>query len=156
MSSRLFTEIREKLGLVYSISAEPIGHMDSGFFGIQAASGHTQATRTLNETVKVLHDFCEKGPSKEELDIARENLAGGFILSLESASTRMGRLARNELYFGYQTKIEDAVKGIESVKAKDVLRVARETFSADRMLMTVLGKRSALKGVNVKLLDKKW
>ncbi len=48
------------------------------------------------------------------------------------------------------------MKGIESVKAKDVLRVARETFSADRMLMTVLGKRSALKGVNVKLLDKKW
>ncbi len=156
MSSRLFTEIREKLGLVYSISAEHIGHMDSGFFGIQAASSHAQAPRTLNETVKVLHDFCEKGPSKEELEIAKENLAGGFILSLESASTRMGRLARNELYFGYQTKIEDAVKGIESVKARDVLKVARETFSADRMLMTVLGRKSALKGVSVKPLEKIW
>jgi len=156
MSSRLFTEIREKLGLVYSISAEHIGHMDSGFFGIQAASSHAQAARTLNETIKVLSDFCAKGPSREEFDIAKENLAGGFILSLESASTRMGRLARNELYFGRQSKIEDAVKSIEGVKAGDVLRVARETFSAGRMLLTVLGRKSALKGVDLRPLEKKW
>jgi predicted Zn-dependent peptidase len=156
MSSRLFTEIREKLGLVYSISAEHIGHMDNGFFGIQAASGHSQAAKTVRETIKVLADFCEKGPSKEELDIARENLIGGFILSLESASTRMGRLARNELYFGGQLEIEEAVKGIEKVSAKGILKTARQTFAAERMLTTVLGKKSALKGVSLKPLERRW
>jgi predicted Zn-dependent peptidase len=156
MSSRLFTEIREKLGLVYSISSEHIGHQDSGFFGIQAASGHSQAAKTVRETIKVLTDFCAKGPSKEELDIAKENLTGGFILSLESASGRMGRLARNELYFGGQTKIEDAIKGIEKVSSKDILKTARKTFSADKALLTVLGKKSALKGVSLSPLEKKW
>ena len=156
MSSRLFTEIREKLGLVYSISAEPIGSQDTGIFGIQAASGHKQAGRTINETIKVLYDFCKTGPSEEELEIAKENLTGGFILSLESASARMGRLARNELYFESQPSVESAIKGIEKVTSKNVVKMARKTFTADKLLLVVLGKKSAIKDLNLKPLEEKW
>lgn len=156
MSSRLFTEIREKLGLVYSISAEHIGSLDTGIFGIQAASSHKQAGRTIKETIRVLHDFCEKGPSEEELEIARENLVGGFILSLESASARMGRLARNELYLGKQLDVEEAIREIEKVSLDNVLKAARRTFDANKLMLTVLGQKSAIKDLDPKPLEAKW
>ncbi|MCX7830872.1 MAG: insulinase family protein, partial [Acidobacteria bacterium] len=156
MSSRLFTEIREKLGLVYSISSEHIGQYDGGIFAVQAASSHEAAPRTVQETIKVLYDFCQKGASKEEIDIAKENLIGGLILSLESTSSRMGRIARNELYFGKQLDVKEAISGIEKVSSSKLLSIARETFNPKKMNVAILGRKNALKGVDFSVLDKKW
>lgn len=156
MSSRLFTEIREKLGLVYSISSEHIGQYDSGIFAVQAASSNEAAPRTLQETIKVLYDFCKNGPSKEEIEIAKENLIGGLILSLESTSARMGRIARNELYFGRQFDVKEAINGIESVSSSKLTSIARETFNPKKMNVTILGRKSALKGVDFSVLERKW
>jgi predicted Zn-dependent peptidase len=156
MSSRLFTEIREKLGLVYSISSEFIGQYDGGIFAIQAASSHDAAPKTVQETIKVLHDFCQSGPSKEEIEIAKENLIGGLILSLESTSSRMGRIARNELYFGRQFDVKEAISGVEKVSSSKIIDLARKTFNPKRMNVVILGRKNALKGVDFSILERKW
>ncbi len=153
MSSRLFTEIREKRGLVYSISAEHAGYQDAGLFGIQAAAGHRQAGRTLNEIVKVLADLCRNGVTEDELDVARENLLGGTILSLESPSSRMGRLARNELYFGRQRPVGESLEGLKRVTAAQLVRAARSLFRRRNLLVGVLGKPAALEHLDLSLLE---
>jgi predicted Zn-dependent peptidase len=155
MSSRLFTEIREKQGLVYSISAEHSGFTDAGMFGVSAATGHPQAAKTLRETLRVLGEVASKGPGADELEVAKENLLGGMILSMESASARMGRLARNELYLGRQTPLQGILDGVARVTAKDVRAMARRLFRPEAALVAVLGKPSATKGLDLSLLERK-
>jgi predicted Zn-dependent peptidase len=146
MSSRLFTEIREKRGLVYSISAEHLGFTDTGLLSIQAATSHSKAEATVRETIDVLKDVIENGLSEEEIEIAKDNLIGGMILSLESPAARMGRLARNELYFGEQRSAKEMIDGIGRVTAKRAAREARRLFTADNALVCVMGRSSTLKG----------
>lgn len=153
MSSRLFTEIREKRGLVYSISAEHAGYKDAGIFGVQAAASHATAARTLKETLKVLADVAHHGVTAEEMEIAKDNLLGGVILSMESASSRMGRLARNELFFGEQRSVKESVDGIKKVTAKAMVAQARELFRSENALVTIMGRESALKNLDLSVLD---
>lgn len=153
MSSRLFTEIREKRGLVYSISAEHAGYKDAGIFGVQAAASHATAARTLKETLKVLADVAHQGVTEEEMEIAKDNLLGGVILSMESASSRMGRLARNELFFGEQRSVRESVEGIKKVTAKAMVAQARALFRPENALVTIMGRESALKNLDLSVLD---
>jgi predicted Zn-dependent peptidase len=155
MSSRLFTEIREKRGLVYSISAEHMSMKDTGILTIQAATSHSKARRTISETLKVLRDLALKGPTPEDLQIAKDNLLGGMILSLESPSARMGRLARNELYFGHQRPVDEMIRGIEKVNAKAIHAKARDVFRLPNALVTVLGHESALAENALEILEAK-
>lgn len=153
MSSRLFTEIREKLGLVYSISAEHAGYTDGGLFGIQAAASHATAGKTVRETLKVLGDLTRDGVTEEELEIAKDNLLGGIILSLESPSSRMGRLARNELFFGHQRKIKESLDGIARVTPRTITAHARRLFHGENALVAVMGRESVVKGLDLSMLD---
>ena len=153
MSSRLFTEIREKRGLVYSISAEHAGYRDAGIFGVQAAASHATAAKTLLETLKVLADVAHRGILPQELEIAKDNLLGGAILSMESASSRMGRLARNELYFGRQWPVREALSGIQRVTAKALVEQARALFRPGSALVAVMGRQSALKDLDLGVLE---
>ncbi len=155
MSSRLFTEIREKRGLVYSISAEHSGFSDAGLFGIQAATGHKQAGQTLNEIIKVLGDLIRDGAGSEELEVARENLLGGTILSLESPSSRMGRLARNELFYGRQRPVKESLESLRRITRKDVLGLARDLFREENLLVAVMGKQSSIENLDLSPLKGK-
>lgn len=146
MSSRLFTEIREKRGFVYSINAEHSGFTDAGLFIINAAASHAKARRTVSETVRVLRNILEEGFSEEEISIAKENLIGGQILGMESPAARMGLLIRNEVFFGCQ---KDPMKYLDTVKRVTSLQVrslARKVFRRDSALLCILGRRSSLAG----------
>ncbi len=155
MSSRLFTEIRERRGLVYSISAEHMSFMDAGIFVVQAATSHDKAARTLRETLTVLADLAKDGVGEEELTVAKENLLGGLILSLESPSSRMGRLARNELYFSRQRPVTEMIRGVERTDERILHKLARRIFRPERALIGVLGRESAVKGAPLSILDGK-
>jgi len=148
MSSRLFTELREKHGLVYSVSAEHAGFSDGGIIGINAACAHRQAERTIREIFRVLRGVLEGGIRREELSIAKENLLGGLILSMESPSARMGRLARNEVFFGRQLSIASSLKGIRSVGRGAVVEAARTFLRRDRLLAATLGTGGVLDGLD--------
>ena len=154
MSSRLFTEIREKRGLVYSISAEHLSLKDGGLFTVQAATSHGKARKTIRESLGVLRELALNGPTAEDLQIAKDNLLGGIILSLESPSARMGRLARNELYFGVQRPVMEMVRGVKGVNAVAIHQMARATFTAGNALLCVLGRDSAVQERDLELLEK--
>ena len=123
MSSRLFQEIREKRGLVYSIYSFVSCYHDSGIFGIYAGTGEDEA----KELIPVICDEIQNignGIKEHEIDRARAQLKSATLMSLESTSSRCEQLARQLMIFKRPLPIEEIVEKIESVTTSDVQNAA--------------------------------
>ena len=114
MSSRLFQEMREKRGLVYSIHSFAHGYRDGGLFGIYAGTGEEEAA----ELVPVLCDEAigsTTGFTPVELARAKAQMKAGLLMSLESTSARCEQLAQHLLIHGTPFDPADIVRRIEAV-----------------------------------------
>jgi predicted Zn-dependent peptidase len=129
MSSRLFQEIREKRGLVYSIYAFTAPYRDSGLFGIYAGTGESEAEEllpvTLDELAKV-----QEGITSEELARARAQVRAGLLMSMESTGSRCEQIARQLQVFGRIVPMAETLGRIAAVTEADVRRAARSIFRA--------------------------
>jgi predicted Zn-dependent peptidase len=127
MSSRLFQEIREKRGLVYSIYSFTSPAKDGGLFGIYAGTGESEAAElmpvTLGELAKVQHAI-----TSAELNRARAQLKAGLLMSLESTGSRCEQLARQWQIFGRVIPASETVQKIEAVTEADIRAVAAKIF----------------------------
>ncbi len=129
MSSRLFQEVREKRGLVYSIYSFTAPALDGGLFGIYAGTGEDGAKElvpvTLDELRRVQHDVTEV-----ELSRARAQVKAGLLMSLESTGSRCEQLARQLQVFGRIVPTQETVARINAVSIADVQRAAARQFRA--------------------------
>jgi predicted Zn-dependent peptidase len=136
MSSRLFQEIREKRGLVYSIYSFTAPARDGGLFGIYAGTGESEAAElmpvTLEELAKVQHDV-----TGAELNRARAQLKAGLLMSLESTGSRCEQVARQWQIFGRIIPAAETVAKIEAVTEQDVREVAAKIFRTRPTLATI-------------------
>ncbi len=139
MSSRLFQEIRENRGLAYSVYSFQSAYVDSGLLGIYVGSSPENLYQVIDLLVNILSELKQKEVSREDLSIAKEQLKGNLLLSTESTSNRMSKLAMNEIYFGKQLEIEDAIKRIDKVTAKDVMEISEDLFQNEHLHITILG-----------------
>ena len=139
MSSRLFQEVREKRGRVYSIYSFLSAFLDCGYFGIYAGTSPDWVDEvievSLNEIAKVAHE----GLKNEELARAKSQLKGNMLLGMESTDSRMNRLARNEIYFRRDIPLEEIAREIEAVGNEQVIELASSCFKPDRMGLVMLG-----------------
>ena len=129
MSSRLFQEVREKRGLVYSIYAFKSAHTDSGIFGIYAGTAPDQ----VSQLVPVVCDELVKATdslTNEEIERSRIQLKAGLMMGLESTTARCEHLAQQILNFGKLISIQEIVAKIDAVNKDDLYRVAQEIFSS--------------------------
>ena len=137
MSSRLFQEVREQRGLVYSIYSFPTSFADSGVFGIYAGTGEKEIEEVVplvcNEVRRLADDVTE-----QEVARARAQLKASILMSLESTSARCEQLARQLIVFERPLPIDEIVSRIEDVKARDVAGAARRLASGP-MTLTALG-----------------
>ncbi|GGD67921.1 M16 family metallopeptidase [Paenibacillus nasutitermitis] len=129
MSSRLFQEIREKRGLAYSVYSYHTSYADSGLFTIYAGTAPKQTKDVLDLTLEQLHDLASKGLSDSELHRGKEQLKGSLILSLESTSSRMNRLGKNELMLGRHYTLDEMLSRIDSVQMSDIQAVTKRMLS---------------------------
>ncbi len=83
--------------------------------------------------------------SDAELQRAKDHLKGSLMLNLESTSSRMSHLARQEIYFDRQFGLDETLQGIERVTAADVQRVANDLFRDGSLAATVLGNVNGLR-----------
>jgi predicted Zn-dependent peptidase len=142
MSSRLFQNIREKRGLVYSISSGVSAYADTGVFTIYAATSLDSVREVLRLTVDEVRRMVDDRLPDDELRRAKEHIKGSLLLSLEGTVSRMSHLVRQELYLGRQVTLDEIAEGIEAVTADDVQKVARRYLSG-QLAASVLG---SLKG----------
>jgi predicted Zn-dependent peptidase len=139
MASRLFQEIREKRGLVYSVYSTHNTYRGGGLFTVSASTRPSNASEVLGLIHGELARLIESGVTAEEMDRAKEHLKGGMLLSLESMSTRMLRLGRTELVAGRTIPPSEVVAKIEAVTKEQVDAIARSTFARGRLALTVVG-----------------
>ena len=136
MSSRLFQEIREKRGLVYSIYSFASPFKDGGLFGIYAGTGESEAAELmpvmLQELGKVQGDISEK-----ELNRARAQLKASLLMSQESTGSRCEQLARQIQTFNRVISTEETLAKINAVTEADIRRAAARHFRAKPTLATV-------------------
>jgi predicted Zn-dependent peptidase len=138
MSSRLFQNVREKRGLVYSISSGVASYSDAGALTVYAGTSLESLDEVVRLTVDELRRMREEPVPAEELRRAKDHLKGSLMLSLENTSSRMNHMARQEIYFGRQFTLDEILERIESVSAEDVLGVAGQIFKGE-LAMSVLG-----------------
>jgi predicted Zn-dependent peptidase len=139
MSSRLFQNIREKQGLAYAVYSELAMYHDTGCMAIYAGTAVETASQVIQSIVKELRDVKENLVPAEELRRAKDNLKGSFMLGLESTSSRMSNLARQELHFQRFFSLDEMIEKIEAVTAQQIRDIAREFFHSKNMTLAVLG-----------------
>jgi predicted Zn-dependent peptidase len=138
MSSRLFQNVREKRGLVYSISSGLTAYSDTGLLSVYAGTSLASAPEVIRLTLEEIRRLVGERVPDDELRRARDHIKGGLVLSLESTGARMSHLARQEMYFGRQLPLGELLGSIEAVTADDVQRSAAQIFEG-RLAATVLG-----------------
>jgi len=139
MSSRLFQNIREKRGLAYAVFSEITPYSDAGMLTVYAGTAKETVGQVLDLTIDEFRSMKESPVTDEELRRAKNHLKGSLMLSLESTSSRMSNLARQELYFGRFYSLDEILASIEAVSREDVQVLAREFFRTERISATVLG-----------------
>ncbi|NKX56075.1 M16 family metallopeptidase [Arthrobacter mobilis] len=138
MSSRLFQEVREKRGLVYSTYSFSGSYADAGYFGMYAGCSPSKTRQVVELLGAELDRLAADGISAEELRKAVGQLSGGIVLSLEDSGSRMSRLGRAELVSGEFLDADESLARIRAVTAEQVQELARELAGAPRTI-TVVG-----------------
>ena len=139
MSSRLFQNIREKQGLAYAVFSELTPYSDTGMLSVYAGTGKETLGRVLDLTIAEFRAMKESPVTQEELLRAKNHLKGSLMLSLESTSSRMSNLARQELYFHRFSSLDEILASIEAVTREEVQTLAQEFFKPEQIAATVLG-----------------
>ncbi len=145
MSSHLFQNIREKRGLVYSVFSSLSSFHDAGCLSVYAGTSADKARQVIDLTLQEFGELKSHSISQEELQRAKAYLKGSLLLSLESSSSRMGNIARQEMYFGRYISMDEIARSVDSVTAEQVQSVAQEFFQPERLAITVLGPVQNLK-----------
>jgi predicted Zn-dependent peptidase len=139
MSSRLFQSIREKRGLVYSIYAFHDFFKDTGVFGVYFGTGPQQAVQASDLVFEELRKVKKRRLDSHLLHDVKNQIKGNLILSMESTSNRMHRIARHEIFVQQYIPFEQTMASIDRVTAGDILDFANETFTPETISVSMLG-----------------
>lgn len=151
MSSRIFQEVREKKGLVYSIYSFVSNYSNTGIFSIYAGMSYNQAEDALRTILKEMISIKSGNISDEEFNRAKQQIKGNYILGLESTSSRMSSIGRRELLYNEIQYPEEVIESINNVKKEDVLNVAVELFDIDSLSITFTGNLNKNKDIEDKI-----
>jgi predicted Zn-dependent peptidase len=151
MSSRLFQHIREDRGLAYAVWSGLMTHSDAGALTVYAGCAVEKVNEVVALTLDELRGLRTTPVPDDELRRAKDHLKGSLMLSLESTSSRMSQLARQELFFARQFTLDETLQAIEDVSAEAVQRVASDLFHDGAAVATVVGPALA-SGITVEQL----
>jgi len=138
MSSRLFLNIREKLGLAYDVHSFTQKHRDTGYLGVYLGVDPSRAVKAVEAAIVELREMAAKELADDELERAKEFTKGRLRLELETTNGVAFWLTYQQLVMGEIRTIEDELAMVDAVSAADVRRVAGEILSGP-MQMAVIG-----------------
>jgi predicted Zn-dependent peptidase len=139
MSSRLFQEIREQRGLVYSVYSFQAAYRRAGLFGVYAGTSPENVQPCIDVILEQFARARNQPIDASEFALAKEHIKGNLTLSLESTSSRMIRLGRNEFALGRQVSPEEIEQRIDAVTPEDVQQLARELLLDENLGLCIIG-----------------
>jgi predicted Zn-dependent peptidase len=129
MSSRLFQEVREKRGLVYSIYSYASAHADGGQFGIYAGTDPERINELLPVIAEELHKAAQD-VTEDELKRAKAQLRASLFMAQESTGARAEKMAYNQLVYNRMVPNEEIINRIDAISREDMVRLMRGILSA--------------------------
>lgn len=137
MSSRLFQEVREKRGLVYTVYSFGQQFQDAGMAGVYAGCSPKNLDQVTQVITDVLDEVALNGITKAELAKAKGQVSGGMVLGLEDTSSRMSRIARSEMNHGYVPSVSQVLERISAVTLEEVHALAHHLWLQERLTAVV-------------------
>jgi predicted Zn-dependent peptidase len=141
MSSRLFSEIRDRLGLAYGISSFVEHYLDSGSLTVAASVDRNnleQAVRAILEQLELL----KNGFPEAEIHKAREISKGRLLLRMEDSRNVAGWLGGQEMLTGQILTLDEVINQIDAITAQELQSVAAELINPEKMRLAVVGPLS--------------
>lgn len=140
MSSRLFQAVREERGLAYSIFSSLDSFADTGCFSVYLATAANQAREAVDVVLEELRRIRREPVTEQELSEAQEHMKGSMVLSMESSSSRMSRLAKQEIYFGRQSDLDASLAEVDAVTVEQIHELADELLGEGELSLAALGR----------------
>lgn len=137
-SSRLFLAVREKLGITYQINSFLNSYNDTSAFGVYFSTNQNQYAKVIDIVYKEFKKLKEIQITEKELKKVKEYLKGGILLSLESTTNRMMRIANSILYYNKVFTVNDYLSKIEKITVEDVQKTARELLNDSKLIKVIL------------------
>lgn len=145
MSSRLFQEVRERRGLVYTIASSHAAYRLGGYEAVSAACAPRHFERVLEVTLHELKRLKREGVRPRELAWATENVTGNLMLALESTVSRMSSAARQQLYFGRIEPPEATIARLEAVTLEEIDAEAARLLDGKSLSVSAVGNVGRLR-----------
>ena len=139
MSSRLFTEVREKRGLGYYVHAAHSGYTDTGSFYTGAGVDVDRVDEAITTILGELRKIAAEPVPADELEKARGYAKGRFVLRLESPQGTIQYGLRREVLEGEIEEPDELLRRLDEVTVEDVQRVARDLFEDKRLYLALVG-----------------
>ncbi|TAN44084.1 MAG: insulinase family protein [Nitrospirae bacterium] len=148
VSSRLFQEIREKKGYAYSIYSFTSSYHDTGYWAVYAGTGKNKIMPVTELIVKEMRGLRDT-VTDIELRRAKDQVKGTLILGMESTSSRMQSIARQQIYYDRYFSQEEIMREVESVTLPQLKALADRLINNGVMSAAILGpvKEDQFKGV---------
>jgi len=143
-SSRLFQTVREENGIAYQINTFLNSFYDISTFGVYLSTNEKSIHKAESLIAKEIQKIKSKKVGEIELNRAKEYLIGNMIMSLESTTNRMLRIAQSMIYFGKIKSVEDTVKHIHTVTSKEILEASNEIFDNGSLVRVILSPKNLL------------
>jgi predicted Zn-dependent peptidase len=137
MSSRLFTEVRERRGLAYYVFSANQSYADAGTLGAQAGVDLTRIDEAVETIVAELRRSSRESVPADELEKARAFAKGRFVLGLESPHATITFGLRREIIEGRAVEPTEVLEGLDAVTAEDVARVAADVLGGELQLALI-------------------
>ena len=129
MSSRLFQEIREKRGLVYSVDGLVRRYVGSGYFAIYAGCAPEKVSEVIKVAREILTEVAANGITDEEFNRGINAVRAGILLAGEDSAYRMDRIGSSEIWDGYARNSDEMMADLKTVTKEGVEEIAREFFT---------------------------
>lgn len=132
MSSRLFQNIREQKGLAYSVYSASHSYMSDGIFNIYAGVSHEKIEKVIDAIAGELLQLARDGVSRDELEIAKEQLKSSYVFSQENVNSRMYTIGKNSLLLSRLLTQREIIENIDLVTMEDIWKASKLVTNIDK------------------------
>jgi len=141
-SSRLFQAVREKRGITYQIHSFLNSYFDVSSFGVYFSTNENQVKKVVDIVYNEMKKLKQKKISAKELNRVKEYLKGSMLLSLESTTNRMIRIANSMMYYNRFIPVEEILKKINAITINDIQELSNEVFDEKFLTQVYLTTKS--------------
>jgi len=139
MSSRLFQNIRENLGLAYAVESFPSSYKDVGILTIYIGLHPDQLLKTIKHINKEINDVKRNYVSKNELIKSKEQLKGSYVLGMESTFSRMYEIGKSLSTFNKVYSQDEILSKIDRIRMEDIVEVIETVFNKEKLNIAYVG-----------------